>query len=172
MKEQFFCAIHQRKVLVFLAIIGFAAVFVFGYRKAGMINQPKSVTKQEVLPVVVPKEYNANDSLLDLKMERDRERSQEIERIQGLLDKIGVSDEVRKQAEQELWRLTQASSKERELESLLEAKGFKESLVTICQKLVSVVISGKVQPEQAGLIGQVASEVTGFSLDQIQIIQQ
>jgi stage III sporulation protein AH len=92
--------------------------------------------------------------------------------VQELLDKVGLSDEVRKQAEEELWRLTQATARERELENLLKAKGYNESLVSISQRLVSIIIAKKLHSEEVKDIGRLAAEVTAFNLEQVQIVEK
>lgn len=159
-------------LLVFTGLFGI--FFWLGYSHIVQVNavkvQPPPV--KEPIPPKIPREYTPNDSLLDLKLERDRERSQEVEQVQELLDKVGLSDEVRKEAEQELWRLTQVASKEHELENLLVAKGFKNCLVTIGQRMVTVVVGAKLQPDQASAIGAMAAEVTAVGLDRIQVVER
>lgn len=159
-------------IWISIVTLGLISLFAYGYLMVHRINLPTPITAKEPPAVKMPAEISEKNSLLDLKMERNRERSQEIERLQEFLTKNGLSDEVRKQAEQELWRLTQAGVKEHELENLLKAKGFNEALVTICQKLVTVVIAGKLHADQVSVIGQMASEVTAFDLDQVQIIER
>jgi stage III sporulation protein AH len=170
--KDFFYIIHQRIIWMVVVVIAMAGLFGYGYYRAIPAEIPKLPSVKEPAPLNIPREYSPNDSLLDLKIERDRERSQEVEQVQDLLDKIGLSDEVRKQAEQELWRLTQATAKEHELENLLKAKGFNESLVSISQKLVSVIVAKKLQQNEARDIGQLAAEVTAFNLEQIQIVEK
>ncbi len=164
--------IHQNKIWFLIIVFVVTGLFCYGYNLVKPVETSPEPPIKEPAPLNIPREYSPNDSLLDLKIERDRERSREIENIQELLDKIGLSDEVRKQAEEELWRLTQAAAKEHELENLLKAKGFTESLVTISQRLVSIVIAQKLQPAQVENIGELAAEVTAFNLEQIQIIER
>ena len=163
------------KIWLGLTILVFACLFGFGYRYYLAINTNASNPAPEVkepAPLKIPREYSPSDTLLDLKIERDRERSQEKERIEELLDKIGLTDETRKQAEQELWRLTQAASKEQELETLLKAKGFQESMVAIHPKSVTVVVTGMIDAGNAGSIGQMAADVTGYGLEQIEVVEK
>jgi stage III sporulation protein AH len=170
--KDFFYIIHQRKIWTIVTVLILAGLFSYGYYRTIPVVIPKLPPVKEPSPLNIPREYSPNDSLLDLKIERDRERSQEVERIQDLLDKVGLSDEVRKQAEQELWRLTEATAKEHELENLLKAKGFTESLVSISQKLVSIVVAKKLQLDEVRDIGQLAAEVTTYNLEQIQIVER
>ena len=170
--KDFFYIIDQRKIWTVMTVFLIVVLFGYGYYRASLVEIPKLPPIKEPAPLNIPREYSPNDSLLDLKIERDRQRSQEVEKVQDLLDKNGLSDEVRKQAEQELWRLTQASVKEHELENLLKAKGFNESLVSINQRLVAVIVAKKLLPDEVRDIGQLAADVTTFNLEQIQIVER
>ena len=170
--KEFFYVTTGRKIWTVLLILFLTALFGYGYYRTIPAELPKLPPVKEPAPLNIPREYSPNDSLLDLKIERDRERSREIENVQELLDKVGLSDEVRKQAEAELWRLTQATSKEHELENLLKARGFNEALVSISQRLVSIIIAKKIGPDEVRDIGQLAAEVTAFDLQQVQIVEK
>ena len=174
MKNCFINLTDKDRIYLFILLLLGSSLFYLGYQYIHHINQPAEVLREQpVKPVVLPtNEYNPADSLLEIKLGRDRDRSRELERVQNLLEQIGLSDEVRKEAERELWRLTQSISKENELESMLKANGFKECLVTIGQKTITVVVSGKLNPEEAKAVGQVTTEVSGFGYDQIRIVEQ
>jgi hypothetical protein len=189
MKEKFFAWIEKHRLALFFGLMGAAALFWYGYRwishpdpvfmgfNAGLATTGPAAAGQspeikEPGPLKIPREYNPSDSLLDLKIERDRERSRGAEQVQDLLNKVGLTDDTRKQAEQELWRLTQATAKEHELETLLKARGYQESMVTISPKLVTVVVVGKLDPGKANEIGQATAEVTTYSLDRIEIVER
>ena len=170
--KNFFQLASKYKTGIILILLFLAGFFTYGYYRVTPTETPKLPPVKEPSPLNIPREYSPDDTLLDLKIERDRERSQEVEKVQDLLDKVGLSDEVRKQAEQELWRLTQATAKEHELENLLRAKGFHNALVSISQKLVSIIVDKKLGVNDARDIGQLATEVTAFNLEQIQIVEK
>ncbi len=170
--KKVFLVINDSKYWAIIFLLFCGIMFWYGYRQVSRANQsPAPPPTKNPIPSV-PREFNPGDSLLDLKIERDRERSREVERIQNLLDKIGLSDQVRNEAERELWRLTQSNSKEHELENLLKAKGFKECMVTISRKMVTIAITGKLQETDVKNIAITTAEVTGFNLDQIQILER
>jgi stage III sporulation protein AH len=175
MKEFSWKEVLPPKIWLSILIIVFACLFGFGFRYFLSVRSDTTSLIPEVkepAPLKIPREYSPSDSLLDLKIERDRERSQEKERVEELLDKVGLTDDTRKQAEQELWRLTQATSKEQELETLLKAKGFQESMVTVHPKIVTVVVTGKIDAGNAGSIGQMAADVTGYGLEQVEVVEK
>lgn len=124
------------------------------------------------LPQKIPKEYNPGDSLLDLKIERDREKSRDIETMKELLDQVGLTDKARQEAEQELWRLTAAVTKEHEMENILKAKGLRDCMVTIGQQAATVVVGGKLKAEEARGIGELLAESSTLRLDQIRIMER
>lgn len=167
--KKFFWVIEDSKYWAVILLVVCGIMFWYGYRQVIQANQ--NIVPPPAIPPV-PREYNPGDSLLDLKIERDRERSREVERIQNLLDKIGLSDQVRNEAEEELWRLTQCASKEHELENLLKAKGYQECMVSISRKMVTVAVSRKLQPMDVKNIAITAAEITGYNLDQVQIMER
>ena len=170
--KDFLDTVCKHKIGIMALIMVLTGLFTYGYFRVIPTESPKLPPVQELTPLKIPREYSPSDSLLDLKIERDRERSQEVEKIQEFLDKVGLSDEVRKQAEQELWRLTQATAKEHELENLLRAKGFSDTFVSISQRLVSIIIDKKLGVDDVRDIGQLAAEVTAVNPNQIQIVEK
>ncbi len=170
--KEFLDTVSKYKAGLAIMVLFMVGLFAYGYYRVIPTETPKLPPVKEPSHLNIPREYSPNDTLLDLKIERDRERSQEVEKVQDLLDKVGLSDEIRKQAEQELWRLTQTTAKEHELENLLKAKGFSNALVSISQKLVSIIIDKKLGVNDARDIGQLAAEVTAFNLEQIQIVEK
>jgi stage III sporulation protein AH len=154
-------------------VLAFGGLFYLGYHYIETVNRPPAI------PSVVPKpsavfpvnrRYEMTDPLLEVKLSRDRERSREIERIQAILDRHNLTSDVRYQAERELWRLTQTTVKESELESVLQANGFKNNLAQLTPNLVTVIIADKIAPEQVKLIGRFTAEITGYQLEQIRIV--
>jgi hypothetical protein len=157
-------------VTLFMAIL-----FWLGYRYIHHLNAPPPDIPPEKRAQLVKSEshrYRVEDPLLEIKLSRDRERSREVERIQMLLDRVTLSGEVRKEAERELWRLTRATAKENELESLLKANGFTNTLATIHPQLVTIIIADKILPEQVKLVGQLAAEATSCPQDRIRIVRK
>jgi hypothetical protein len=163
---------QSRRTKQIVRAIIFGGLFWLGYHYIEMLNRPSAgPIAPPPHPVLSgPKPYQAGEPLIEIKMTRDRERSREMEQLHNLLDRLNLGPEVRKQAERELWRLTEAAAKENELESLLKANGIENSLVTLSSNLVTVIIADNIPPEQVKLIGQLAAEVTAYQLDRIRIV--
>lgn len=167
--------LNKNYLNLFLVIILLTGMFWIGYQYHRFLYKQEPTPSSALLKqpeITAPKNYLKNDSLLDIKLARDRERSREQERIQDILDKIGVSDDIRQQAEKELWRLTQATTKEAELENLLKANGFENCFVAMNNGLITVVVNRILQTEEVKSIGRFTAEVTGLSLDKIQIVER
>lgn len=161
---------------LFVMVMMASALFYLSYRYIHHLNQqpavPLPISKPMAAPTPSSKTYSPEDRLLQIKLSRDRARSRDVERIQGMMIQAELSDTIRNEAEEELWRLTQATSKENELEQLLKTNGFQECLVTVGQRSVTVVIAGRLEPEAARVIGEFTAEVTGFNPSQIRIVEQ
>lgn len=151
-------------------------LFITGYFYIRHLNQgeefvPKIPESQNQLAVTVIPEVAETGGLVELRLSRDRQRSRELENLNQMLAIDQLSPELRRAAEQELWRLNQASSKEREMENLLRANGFEAILVTISTKNVTVVVSEKLNLEGANIIGSLAAEISGFGLEQVRVVE-
>lgn len=175
MNQKIYAYIRTNKSYLAVVLALFCCLFILGYQYIREVNHvepdpPVKAATPEILPPTT--DYKPGDALLDIKMSRDRERSRELERVQGLLEQAGLSAEVKKEAEAELWRLNQVRMRETELENLLKANGFKDSLVTVGQHFVTVVVAGRLQPKEAETVGGMAAEVTGFNIEQVRIVEQ
>lgn len=166
---------RMNKIKQLTVILIFAILFWLGYRYIHCLNvpPPDAPPVKGARPVMPePRRYRVEDPLLEIKLSRDRERSREMERIQVLLDRLTLSSEVRKEAERELWQLTRTTAKENELENLLKANGFINTLATVHPELVTIIIADKIEPEQVKLVGRLAAEATSYSLDRIRIVRK
>lgn len=107
---------------------------------------------------------------VDFRLERERERSRLKEELERMLETAGEDFKVK--IENELWELTLRGNVEKEVESLLAARGYRENTVVIHPQTVTVVVKGRdLTPTEAAAIGQLAAEVTGFPLEQIRIVE-
>ncbi len=167
----------KEKMGLIIGIIFFASLFGWGFWSMVQLQEPAEVIVSklptEPKPVVVAEKNNEakQSSLLDLRLERNRIRSKELEELQQLVLQTELSAETRKQAESEILQLTQRTSREQELENLLKAKGFGEAVVTVGQQIITIVLRQKLDGQKAALIGDLAVQMTGFSPEKIQIVE-
>lgn len=163
-------------VYLFMILVTATTLFYLSYRYIHHLNQPPSVSLPVAQPLTTTGSLTqpnpAADRLLGIKLNRERERSRDVERIQGMLIQDELSQTIRNEAEAELWRLTQVTAKENELEQVLKTNGFQECLVALGERSVTVVVASSLDAETARIIGELAAEVTGFNPSQIRIVEQ
>ena len=74
------------------------------------------------------------------RLSREQTRSKNKETLQQVIDNENVAQDIREQASSDLMELTQIAERELAAETLLEAKGFSNSVVSINDESVDVVI--------------------------------
>lgn len=74
------------------------------------------------------------------RLSREQTRSKNKETLQQVIDNENVAEDIKEQATNDLMNLTDIAEKELAAETLLEAKGFANSVVSINEESVDVVI--------------------------------
>ena len=74
------------------------------------------------------------------RLSREQTRSKNKETLQQVIDNANVAEDVKEQAGNDLIRLTQTAEMEQAAETMLEARGFDNSVVSISEESVDVVI--------------------------------
>jgi len=105
------------------------------------------------------------------KVEMDAARTQSIRMLDALIDDVNTDAATIEQARAEKLQLSKAITQEASLESLIAARGFGESYVTVSPNAVNVVVhdSSLTDAETAAILDMVATE-TGISGDRVKII--
>src|SRR5690554_220956 len=138
--------------------------FITGFFLAG--RRPEQEPKAPQVAVTVA----PLSQQVDFRLERERERSRLKEELERMLETAGGDLAVK--IENELWELTLRGNVEKEVESLLAARGYRENTVVIHPQTVTIVVKGAdLTSTEAATIGQLAAEATGFPLEQIRIVE-
>lgn len=104
------------------------------------------------------------------KLMREQTRAKSREDLYALIDNKNIPEEQKKDAVDKVLELTAISEKETATEIQLEGKGFSDSVVTINEGLVAVVVNDPDLTEQdMAIIEDVVMTKTGAKLDQITI---
>ncbi len=74
------------------------------------------------------------------RLSREQTRSRNQETLQSMIDNQNIAEELRLQAADDLLNMTKVAQMELDAETLLEAKGFANSVVSINEESVDVVI--------------------------------
>ena len=137
----------------------FTAGFLLAGYRANRVPDERPVLVVTTPPVAV-----------DLSLEREKERSRLKEELERML--ATADDDLGEKIKNELWELTLRAAMEKEVETLLAARGYRGNTVVIQPRAVTVVIKGaNLAPAQVAAIGQMTAEITGFPLEQIRIIE-
>lgn len=112
----------------------------------------------------------AIDTFSEARLSRQTSRDEAMKLLDEVLEKADADPEVKKAAVEEASVIAQNILKETNVENLLKAKGFEESVAYITEEECSVVLSGEPQAADALIIQEIVMEQTGFSADKIKII--
>ena len=144
---------------------------IAGYINFNCTDVP--VEKDNLEEISVPTVTEPVDEFAQLKIERDNAKSQSIDVLREIVDNDKTSKEERDSAQQQMSVAVQNMEKEKVIESLLSAKNFEESIVYISTDNVNVVIKADgLVPTQIAQIKDIVIENTGFSADNIKIVEK
>jgi hypothetical protein len=157
-------------------LIGFFCVFYPVYEERRGVQLILPVTSVSTEEGVFKKQETTPGvdrdlvELTELRLAREKERSRLQERLEMLL--VTADEENKRIIHDQLLTLTNRSSMEREVENVLTARGCRGAVVVAHDQSVTVVVKGMTLDAAAvSAIGELVAEVTGYSLEQIRIIE-
>jgi len=110
---------------------------------------------------------------IEYRLERDRQRSQQIALLKQIIDNPNSGGEGKQEAQKRLVELTQQMDLEMQLEKLIVAKGYKDAAVFIQPNAVNVIIMAeKFGDEDANKIGDLVTRSTGRPREQLSMINK
>ncbi len=136
--------------------------------------------KEEGLPVNIPDSVCFSAEIIELtenqgenyfvnyRIKREQTRQETLNMLEPLL----ASDitETRSQAQQRWLDLSDKISREAEIENVLKMKGFTDIVSEVnTQKATVTVLTNQLKVQDMFIIQNTASEITGFSVDQIEV---
>lgn len=169
-----------RRVLAWLALAACCAALLW-YAVSGppaattgvAVHQPLSPARphESGTPAPTPEEAVSRGRAVETVMERERSRSERMEWLRSMAADPGTSaltrDDVQRRMLEELDRAT----KEAELEALLAAEGFADTVVVLNDQGLTLSVRGRLADAAvAARLGEMASRMTGVSPERIVII--
>ena len=85
---------------------------------------------------------SGSNIVAEAKVAREQVRSENKEVLQGIIDNKNLTDEQKNSAVTQMIEMTKIAEMETAVETMLLSKGFSESVVTITEKGVDVVVNG------------------------------
>ena len=108
--------------------------------------------------------------IVSAKLEREQIRATNKETLLQIINNENLQDEAKQDAISQMVSITDASEKEAAAELLLEAKGFKNVIVSISGSQVDVVLEkDKLTDSELAQIEDVVTRKTGYSIDSVTI---
>ncbi|GAB6182108.1 SpoIIIAH-like family protein [Desulfotomaculum defluvii] len=108
---------------------------------------------------------------VEYRLERERSRGHQIEIAREIINNTNSDPEIRKKAQEQMYVISNNLQKELEVESLIRAKGYQDSVVFLEGKTVTVVIKAKqLNQEDAVKITDLVSRSTQAQPQNIVII--
>ena len=112
-----------------------------------------------------------SEFFVEYRLERDRTRSQQIDLLREIVDNQHSPEETRKEAQRRMLAISQAIETEMKLENLIRAEDFKDAVVFIQEKSVTIIVQ---TPALTALdkksLAETAVRVTGLNVENIIII--
>jgi len=114
----------------------------------------------------------APTKFVEYRIEREKQRSQQLEYLEKMLETQSLSDQQRYELQKELLVLLDNIAKETDLENLLKANGYLDAVVLIENNSVTVVVPVTLTVQEAEIIGELVHRITNVRLDRITIIDE
>lgn len=181
-KRRSFSPVKKWLAVLFVLCIGFLVYDITSGDSIGFINGE--------IPVVSPAEKQSpapNEKQIkepegttpvadtfsgDYQMERERIRAQELELIQQVLDDKSSAEKVKTEAQEQKLAIAKNMEKELQLETLLKAKGYKDAVVFIQEKQITVVTGSQIDEQAATQIADLVDGTTSVGFENVIIMQK
>jgi len=117
------------------------------------------------------KSAKQDEFFVEYRLERDRTRSQQIDLYREIINNQNSPEETRKEAQRRFLGISQAIDIEMKLENLIKAEDFKDAVVLLQDKSVTVIVETPVlTPMDKERLTGIAVRATGFSENNVVII--
>ncbi|WP_258359237.1 SpoIIIAH-like family protein [Moorella sulfitireducens] len=128
---------------------------------------------EDILNEASSKADGGSAFFIEYRLERDRQRSQQIALLKQIIDNPNAGGEGKQEAQKRLVELTQQMDLEMQLEKLIVAKGYKDAAVFIQPNAVNVIVmADNFGDDDANKIGDLVTRSTGRPREQVSMIHK
>ncbi|MBC7326205.1 MAG: SpoIIIAH-like family protein [Moorella sp. (in: Bacteria)] len=139
-------------------------------KEQAAVTDPKA---EDILQEASSKAEGGSAFFIEYRLERDRQRSQQIALLKQIIDNPNAGGEGKQEAQKRLVELTQQMDLEMQMEKLIVAKGYKDAAVFIQPNAVNVIVmADKFGDEDANKIGDLVYRSTGRPREQVSMIHK
>lgn len=117
-----------------------------------------------------PSSDSSADRLSEARLNRQNSRDEAMELLDDVLENVDADSNAKKEAVAQASAIAQSILKETNVENLLQAKGYEQSVAYINDGECSVVVSGELQDADTLIIQEIVMEQTGVTADKIKIV--
>jgi stage III sporulation protein AH len=118
------------------------------------------------------KENNKN-FFVEYRIERDQARSEQINLLREMINNPNSDKKLKTKAQSQLLDITNNIEQEMEIESLVRARGYQDGIAFIHNNSVEVIVAaGELDQSDVAKIGNIVTNTTEVSLDNITIIEK
>jgi len=137
-------------------------------------NEVQVATEDEVNHMQAgDKQKNGRDFFIEYRLERDKARSEQIDIFREMINNPNTGDAAKKRAQEKMLAMTERMEKEMEIEGLIRARGYNDSLAYIHDGSVDVIIQTEGLAENdVAKIGDIIVKTTGFNFEDVTIIEK
>jgi len=159
------------RFLVFVIIVGLLGAYVVSKRQEflrGPVTKP-TISVQPTLTIETMK--SESDYFFDARIDRERSRSQELERLREVMASKAADAGTKREANTQFLAVSRDSARENEIENLVRAKGYEDALAFMGHGSAVIVIkAGEVSQVDIVRITEIVSQVAGVKQDTLRIV--
>ncbi len=167
--------------LLVFTILGVCGYYLLSYYSnldsslAGDPTEPTlggNLTSPVVDPTPGPVSEPSRDFFTEHRLEREKQRSMQVELLREIINNTNTSAEVRQQAQRDWLALTAVMEKELMIEKLIISKGFDNAVLVLNNDTAHVVIKSEgLTQAQAVNITELVASTLGMGFDKVRVIE-
>ncbi len=110
---------------------------------------------------------------VSFRLEREQARSETLDILKELLENPQSDDDIKKRAQEKILAMSDRIEKEKEIESLIRARGYPEALAFLHDDAIDIIIKTEgLEREDVARIGDIVAKSTGLSFSNVTIIEK
>ena len=110
------------------------------------------------------------DPFSEARLARQNSRDEAMDLLDDVLEDVDADSDAKNEAVEQAAVIAQNILKETNVENLLKAKSYEQSVAYVSEEGCSVVVSGEIKDSDTLIIQEIVMEQTGLSADKIKII--
>lgn len=109
---------------------------------------------------------------VDCRLDRERSRGRQVEYLRAIINDPKAAAEERKEAQNELLRITREIERETSTENILRARGFPDAAVLFQGRVVTVVLPQRLNADERTSVVTLVARGTGVAPEDVMIIDR